>query len=223
MSDLNQNERECPVEEIVEESKKNVSLSTTAVPVKKTSWLKEAVDYMEIFVFAITFVMLLFSFLFRICIVKGESMENTLFDKEALIVSDLFYTPEQGDIIVFHQTGPGSFSINEPVVKRVIATEGETVSIRYAKDTMTVTVTHTDGSETVLNEPYMKYEGTRAFTAPATYIVPEGHLFVLGDNRNDSADSRYPHLIGMVDERRVLGKVLFRVTPLSRFGTIEAE
>lgn len=227
MSDLNQNERELPVEnekdiEEQEETKDAFHAKEASVnsPKKKTSWLKEAVDYMEIFVFAICFVMLLFSFVFRVCTVEGPSMENTLYEGENLIISDLFYTPERDDIIVFHQTGSGAFALNEPVVKRVIATEGETVSIKYRKDTMSVTVTHTDGSVTVLEEPYMRYEGKPLYSAPATYTVPEGHLFVLGDNRNESADSRYTLSIGMVDTRRVLGKVLFRITPFSRIGTV---
>ena len=205
MSELNQTERE-PLPE-----------KTTA---KKLNWKKEAVNYMEILVFAITFVMLLFSFLFRICTVEGGSMENTLYEEESLVVSDLFYEPKTGDIIVFHQTGVGAFSLNEPVVKRVIATAGESVSVQYFSDTMKVSVKHTDGSVTVLEEPYMKYEQPLIYTRPATYTVPEGHLFVLGDNRNNSADSR-SSVIGMVDERRVLGKVLFRVTPLSRLGAVE--
>ena len=225
MSDMNQNERELAVqgEELTEPATADsVHTAPTALPPKKKiSWLKEAVDYMEILVFAICFVMLIFSFVFRVCTVEGESMENTLYQGEQLVVSNLFYTPERDDIIVFHQTGSGFFSINEPVVKRVIATEGETVSLQYRKDTMIVTVTHTDGSVTVLDEPYMKYEGKALFSAPATYTGPEGHLFVLGDNRNMSSDCRYTQVIGMVDTRRVLGKVLFRVTPLSRMGAVE--
>ncbi len=188
---------------------------------KKASWKKEVVDYMEIFVVSIAFVMLLFSFLFRICTVEGESMENTLFEGEKLIVSDLFYEPQSGDVIVFHQTGSGVFALNEPIVKRVIATEGETVTLDYFPDTMKVTITHTDGSQSVLKEPYMKYEGHQIFGGTHTYTVPEGHIFVLGDNRNNSSDSRYTAVIGMVDTRRVLGKVLFRATPLSRLGTVE--
>lgn len=219
MSDYTSEQREIPVDE----SENNIPVAETAngKPQKKSSWKKEAVDYMEILIFSIAFVMLLFSFLFRICSVQGESMENTLYEGEKLIVSDLFYTPESGDIIVFHQTGSGFFALNEPVVKRVIATEGETVRLDYFYDTMKVTVTHTDGSSTVLDEPYMKYEGRNRFSGSHTYTVPEGHIFVLGDNRNNSSDSRYTGVIGMVDTRRVLGKVLFRATPVSRIGTVE--
>ena len=262
MSELNQNQRELPVNEseelITEETEavepKEVAEAAEAEestevcesaetadaesaepvspdePVKKDAakarrplnWKKEAVDYMEILVFAIGFVLLLFSFLFRICTVEGASMENTLYETESLVVSDLFYEPKQGDIVVFHQSGGmgGAYALNEPVVKRVIAVEGETVFLQYREDSMTVTVTHTDGTKTVLEEAYVKYEKPLAYYAPAKYTVPEGHIFVLGDNRNNSADSRST-LIGMVDTRRILGKVLFRISPMNRFGAVE--
>jgi len=142
-------------------------------------------------------------------------MENTLYGNETLIVSDLFYTPKSGDIIVFHQTG----ALNEPVVKRVIATEGETVQLSYTATSMKVTVTDENGTE-VLTEEYIKYEGYPLYSYPQSYVVPEGHLFVMGDNRNASKDSRHPD-IGFVDSRRVLGRVLLRTTPLSRFGAVE--
>ena len=144
-------------------------------------------------------------------------MENTLFEEENLLVSDLFYTPERGDIVVFHQTG----SLNEPVVKRVIATEGEHISITYGLDTMTVTVTDRNGKTTILTEPYMKYDTSRQSPYSSMSVtVPEGMLFVMGDNRNNSLDSR-SSAIGLVDERRVLGRVIFRVTPFDRFGSVE--
>ena len=144
-------------------------------------------------------------------------MEKTLIADEMLVVSNLFYTPERGDIIVFHQTG----TLNEPIVKRVIATEGEIIDIDF--DTWTVTITDTDGNTFVLDEPYMYLDGgTATITSRHAYpyTVPEGCLFVMGDNRNHSTDSR-GHTIGMVDERRVLGKVVFRITPIDKIGTVD--
>lgn len=183
---------------------------------KQASIAKELVDYIEVFVCAIGVVILLFSFCFRLCQVKGDSMKNTLLDGEALIVSDLFYEPAREDIIVFHQTG----MLNEPVVKRVIATAGETVCIDHSYQTMIITITDAEGNKTVLQEDYMKYDGMPLYLRDMTVTVPEGYLFVLGDNRNDSKDSRHSD-IGLVDERRILGKVLFRVSPFSRFGSVE--
>ena len=183
---------------------------------KQSKIAAELLDYIELFVVAISVVILLFSFVFRICSVEGESMEDTLFHGESLVVSNLFYTPEQGDVIVFHQTG----KLNEPVVKRVIATAGETVHIQYTAGGMKVTVTDVNGNETVLDEEYIKYVDIPLYFSSATYHVGEGELFVMGDNRNHSKDSRHPD-IGMVDERRVLGKVLFRLSPISKFGSID--
>ena len=192
------------------------SLGTAEKADRRKTVMRDIVDYMEIFVFAICFVILLFSFAARLCTVEGSSMEDTLYANEKLVVSDLFYTPKREDIIVFHQTG----ALNEPVVKRVIATEGETVRLDYEIGKMIVTVTQTDGTVTVLEEPYVNYEGYPLYFGTETITVPEGKLFVMGDHRNYSKDSRHSD-IGLVDSRRVLGKVLLRLTPLSRFGTVE--
>ncbi len=197
-------------------SESEQSPTVLSSPKRGSDFFKEALEYIEIFVFAVCLVILMFSFVFRICTVNGSSMENTLLETENLIVSDFFYTPERGDIVVFHQTG----EMNEPIVKRVIATEGETVKLLYRDDTMQVTITDVNGNSTVLEEDYMKYEGYPLYRSPMTFTVPEGCLFVMGDNRNESKDSRHSH-IGFVDERRVLGKVLFRISPFERMGIVE--
>ena len=181
---------------------------------KEKKLVKDIVDYIEMFVFAIGFVVLLFSFCCRLCTVSGPSMNNTLIDGEKVIISDLFYTPKRGDIIVFHDTN----TLNEPVVKRVIATEGETVDIFYTSETMIVTVTEKDGTKTILEEKYIVYEGPNY--APDTYTVPEGCVFVMGDNRTHSMDSRHED-IRFVDEREILGRVLFRVSPVSKLGAVK--
>ena len=179
------------------------------------------IDYAEIFIVALSLVIIIFSFFIRICEVKGPSMENTLFGGEKLIVSKVGYTPKRGDVVVFHQTG----TLNEPVVKRVIATEGETVNIKfdYANSYMTVIITDTNGKTFILDESeYMNLDSSEVrdyihYEMP--YTVPEGCLFVMGDNRNHSTDSR-SFEIGPVDERRILGKVIFRVSPFDRFGPV---
>ena len=185
---------------------------------KKRSVLSVFIDYVELFVVAVCIVIVLFSVVFRTCNVDGDSMNNTLFDGEVVIVSDMFYSPQREDIIVFHQTDDSFSDRNKPLVKRVIGVGGDTVRIDY--DTWTINITDKNGNSKTLNDEYV-YLSTRGsyFNGVKEYEVPEGSLFVLGDNRNESLDSRYAN-IGFVDSRRVLGKVVFRVSPISHFGFV---
>ena len=184
-----------------------------------SSPISSFIDYVEVFVVALSLVIIIFSFFIRICKVQGPSMENTLYEDEKLIVTNIGYTPKRGDIIVFHQTG----TLNEPVVKRVIATAGETVDIDF-DDYGKVTITDVDGNTFVLDEiDYKNLDSTYAYIKSdyeLPYTVPEGCVFVMGDNRNHSTDSR-SLLIGPVDERRILGKVILRISPLDRFGKVD--
>lgn len=185
---------------------------------KKSSFISVLMDYTEIFVFSLCFVILFFSFVVRLCTVIGPSMNNTLTAGEKLLVSDVLYEPERYDIIVFHQTGE---YLNEPVVKRVIALGGETIDIDFT--TWTVNVTDKEGKTFTLDESYMYLDRNSPLltsTLSYPYEVPEGMLFVMGDNRNHSSDSR-GNAIGLVDERRVLGKVILRLTPIDKFGSVE--
>ena len=142
-------------------------------------------------------------------------MKGTLIDGENLIATNFFYTPKSGDIIVFHETQ----TLDKPVVKRIIAVEGQTVTINYLSNTMKVSVTDADGETVVLEEDYITYEYQRYF-GEKSYVVPEGCVFVMGDNRNDSMDSRDPS-IGYVDTRTILGRVIFRISPINKFGTVK--
>ena len=187
----------------------------------KKSFISGAFDYLEILIFAAAAVLLLFLIAFRLCVVDGNSMKNTLLNSETLIVSDLAYTPENGDIIVFHEIGP---VYNEALVKRVIATEGQWISIIYDEHNVMKVYVSDDryiDENDLLNEPYVYYDPARlpGYSSFDPIQVPDGCVFVMGDNRYDSTDSRSP-LIGFVDERQILGKVLLRVTPLSKFGAV---
>ncbi|MGM9682689.1 MAG: signal peptidase I [Eubacteriales bacterium] len=177
-------------------------------------------DYVEIFVFAIAFVIILFSFGARLCTVTGPSMEDTLHEGDLLLVSDAFYEPQRGDIIVFHHVNSNDTRLNKAIVKRVIATSGETIDIDF--DTWTVTITDTDGKSFVLDESDYFDSNEKNYLSSSysfPYTVPEGSIFVMGDNRNHSTDSRNS-AIGPVDERSVLGKVILRIKPFSKFGKV---
>nr|WP_297179224.1 signal peptidase I [uncultured Agathobaculum sp.] len=158
------------------------------------------------------FFVVVFTFFVRLIGVDGSSMYPTLQDHNIMLVSNLFYTPEKGDIVVLNKQG---FWNDQPIVKRVIATGGDTVDIDEVTGDVIV-------NGEVLDEPYIAekintLEKMGDLTYPQT--VPEGCLFVLGDNRNGSTDSRWSDL-GMVDERYVLGHVLSVVFPFSSFGSV---
>ena len=170
----------------------------------KKSFVSELIEYVEIFVFSVCVVLLVFTFALRVCRVDGDSMNNTLIDKEILLISDVNYKPKQNDIIVFHQTSDVYIQYNKPIVKRVIATEGQYVKINYDQGLDESAYIYLDNGKWDLSGVLEKY-------------VPEGYVFVMGDNRNNSADSRISE-IGLVDERRILGKVLLRVFPFSKAG-----
>lgn len=183
--------------------------------------ISELIDYVEIFIVAICAVMLLFTVFVRTCTVDGDSMNNTLLNKEQLLISDVLYTPERQDIIVFHNNdGTTNGQNNKPLVKRVIGVAGDTVTIDNTSQT--VTVTTKDGEVQILQEDYTYFDPARLdpFYGVQKFTVPEGKLFVMGDNRLASLDSRYT-AIGFVDERSVLGKVYFRISPISKIGIIK--
>lgn len=183
---------------------------------KKNVVFSEIAEYAELLAFALLFVLIALSFVFRMCTIDGDSMVDTLHDKEKIIVSDLFYTPERGDIVVIHQT---SARYNKPIVKRVIGIEGDTVVINH--DTNEIVVTDSNGNSEIVCEDYLTLRGEQLYYGTTTYKVPEGCLFVLGDNRNESLDSRNMYDIGYVDARRVLGKAIFRLSPVSKLGVIK--
>ena len=179
-------------------------------------------DYFEIFVISIITVLMVFSLFLRIARVDGGSMNQTLKNGESLVISDLFYEPKQGDIVVFHLCQENGY--NQPIIKRVIATEGQRVVID-----ITEKKTYIDGVELVENYTYFNTDGYNLSYFNSAYldnsddghwkyvvIVPEGKLFVMGDNRNGSTDSRSKS-IGLVDEDTVLGKALFRISPFTIF------
>ena len=157
---------------------------------------------------------LLFNCFARLTQVDGESMTNTLQDGEMMLVWSLGYHPKAGDIVVVNKK-TATFLDDRAIVKRVIAVGGQSVDIDYASGTVYV-----DGSP--LDEPYIK----ETMYFPASYTmsqthwdVPQGQLFLMGDNRNGSTDSRFGSL-GMVDTDYVLGRAVCVVFPFSDFKSL---
>ncbi len=176
----------------------------------------EIFDFAELLLVVLGILLLATTFLFRQTVVDGGSMEPTLQSGERLLISDFFYTPKAGDIIVFQveeelAAKAHELSANQPLVKRVIATEGQTVRISGG-------IVYVDG--VALEESYTLTDADHKnyYSNMNEITVSEGHIFVLGDHRSNSVDSRR---FGEVDERTVLGKVLLRILPLSEFGGVK--
>lgn len=171
-------------------------------------------SWLQPLIFALVVLILLSTFVGRIIGVDGSSMFPTLHDHDMLVLQSVGYKPTQGDIVVLTQR---SFS-DQPIVKRVIATGGQTVDVDY--DANTVTVTDPDGTRKVLDEPYLGEAMRRPNSPTNAHIeVPEGSICVFGDNRNNSTDSRSP-LVGTADERCVLGRAVLILLPFQRFGVL---
>ncbi|MCD8087935.1 MAG: signal peptidase I [Oscillospiraceae bacterium] len=169
---------------------------------------RESYEWIQCLVLALIACVLLFVFVARVIDVVGYSMVPTLDDGDKIIITRWAGDYEQGDIVVLRK----ETLREEPIVKRVIAVEGQTVDIDF-----TLGIVYVDG--VALDEPYVN-ELTYTqedFEGPIT--VPEGCVFVMGDNRNNSTDSRDAR-VGCVDTRYIMGKVIFRIMPLSKMGAI---
>ncbi len=183
----------------------------------------DILDVLETVFVAFFFVTLVFTFLFCIANVEGDSMVPTLQDSDRLVVSRLSKNYDDGDILIIYggtsymfdasgtlRPNPG---LNKRIVKRLIAQGGQEVNIDFAAG-----VVYVDG--TALDEPYISgptHRDYQSFQYPFT--VPEGYVFVLGDNRSISKDSRHPD-VGLVAVDDIVGKVIIRILPLSKAGRV---
>ncbi|MEE0945700.1 MAG: signal peptidase I [Acutalibacteraceae bacterium] len=178
--------------------------------------VKDIFDWVEVVLSAMLAVVIIFTLLFRVATIVGESMENTFFENQKVIISNCFYTPKAGDVVVVSRNADNNSVLDNeqgPIIKRVIATEGQQVNIDFKSG-----IVYVDGI--ALDEPYTKTPTNLKYDIEFPVYVPEGHIFCLGDNRNDSLDSRSSR-IGMIDTRYVLGKVTFRILPFDAFGKVE--
>ncbi|MDR0812944.1 MAG: signal peptidase I [Oscillospiraceae bacterium] len=158
-------------------------------------------DWLHSIISSVVIVILLFVLCLRQISVDGTSMVPTLHHTDRVLVSNVLYTPKNGDVVIIKTNFWGDI----PIVKRVIAVGGQTIDINF--DTHEVFVDGVLLDEPYINEPTAVQE---SFTGPVT--VPEGCVFVMGDNRNHSSDSR-DNRLGVVDVRNILGKVLLIIVP----------
>lgn len=177
-------------------------------------------DWLEILVHAIIAVVICFSFLFRIATIDGPSMKDTLQHGEKVVITNLFYEPKVGDIVVISRNDENSIytmtDTNKPIIKRIIATEGQIVDIDFESGIVSV-----DG--VALNETYTRTPTNVSYDIKFPVTVKEGCVFVLGDNRNESLDSRSSAIgdYGMVDTRYILGHAIFRIFPVNKMGKLD--
>lgn len=178
---------------------------------EKTSFKQDLYYWTQALIVVLVGLILVCTLAGRVIRVVGSSMVPTLHENDLLLLWSVGYTPQRGDVIVLRKE---SF-LSYPVVKRVIATGGEHVTVDYTTGTVSV-----DG--VVLDEPYINelmVDTGKPYLTVLDVTVPEGSVYVLGDNRNNSSDSRHQDL-GTVDERYILGKALFRIFPLTAFGAV---
>lgn len=187
----------------------NITLGDEASVKKKKKENRGKLNVFEVFesiIGALVVITVIFTFFFRIFEVDGPSMKPTLQHNDKVIVSTVGYKVQKGDVVVISETA----DLDEPIVKRVIAVGGDTVDINFTTGVVTV-----NGTE----EDYTDELTSQQFDIAFPITVPEGTVFVLGDNRPNSLDSRSTR-VGCVDERFIVGKVLGRVFPLGEW-TVE--
>ncbi len=178
---------------------------------EKQSWSKSIVLYLHDLIYLLMAIMLAFLVFFRVIVVSGESMYPTLWEGDyLLLLNNLFYQePQRGDIVVISKE---SFDNGHPIVKRVIATEGQTVDIDFDNGIVYV-------DDVAQEEPYVNSLTTNDENGHFPQIIAENCLFVLGDNRGVSRDSRDP-VIGQIDKREVLGKAIYLMIPGTHGGQL---
>ncbi len=197
---------------------------------KKGSIAAEAYDWLDTILGSVIAVIVIFTFFTRLSSVDGGSMNPTLEDQERLFITDMCYTPAHNDIVVLwaenllNDSGTG---FGKPVVKRVVGIGGDKIRIDFESGTVyrngeALEIEVEDGllyedGHTILDYTRRPLDYPEMFGEEVT--VPEGYVFVLGDNRNNSRDSR-DAAIGLVDERLIAGKVYLRVTPFDKFGGV---
>ena len=173
---------------------------------------REMYDWLQSLLSALIFCVILFSFFIRIIDVRGTSMNPTLSNGDKMLVSGVLYKPKAGDVVVFKKD---EYDPEKALVKRVIATEGQEINIDFDSGTVYV-----DGE--AIEESYISELTHNKLDYIGPKTVPEGCVFVMGDNRNVSKDSRDPE-IGLIDKREIMGKVIFLLIPGTNSGKVPVD
>ncbi len=207
-------------DKILKVDQKDIELASQAAPddlkeEQPVNIVNEILDWVESFVFAVFVIILIFIFLFRIVTVDGSSMNSTLEDKDRVIISHLNYKPENDDIVVVN-----SSVLQKTLIKRVIGIAGDTVRIDYSKNKVYVNdkeISNEHIDSTMLDKG-MFDPSYKVSDGVYEYHVPQDSIFVMGDNRNNSTDSR---TIGFISNDDVMGHVIFRLYPFKKFGSVK--
>lgn len=198
-----------------EEKKENKEAAHTAA--------NEIFDWMESILTAVVAIVLIFTFIIRINTVDGTSMDPTLIEGQKLLVTDLFYTPSYNDIVIVQAA---NLDGGKPIVKRVIGLPGDTVRIDFEAG-----IVYRNGEALAVEskEGYLYEDGHKINTftnlrqdmvSNQDYVIPEDSYFVMGDNRNNSKDSRLFSAIGFIDKNYIAGRAIFSIFPFDTFGVI---
>lgn len=186
----------------------------TEKPEEQMDWKKSVVLYLHDVIYLLTVILIVFLLIFRVIVVSGSSMRSTLVDGDYLLLfGNLLYgDPEYGDIVVISKE---SFDDGKPLVKRVIAAQGQIVDIDFDSGIVFV-----DGQ--ALDEPYINTPTNLPEGVSFPLLVEDNCYFVMGDNRNNSRDSRSPE-IGQIDRREILGKAFFLMFPGTDKNTVSRD
>ena len=181
---------------------------------EKSRTTRSVVEWTETIVTAFVLVAVVFTFLVRIITVDGSSMNPTYYDQDRVLVTSLGQPVEQGDVVIIVNT------LSRPIIKRVIATEGQTVDFDPLLREVTVNGIPVEGDVFGIQNGITAVPNLPGAVLEFPQQVPAGCVFVLGDNRTNSTDSRFAE-VGMVDRRNILGKVIFNVYPFQKFGPVK--
>ena len=239
LSEISEKAREESETEKASEAPENTSTRASGrKKSRKEGFSATVFDFVELVTVSLTIVTLLLTFVLRHSPVIGSSMNPTIEGssktggetKDVLLISKMFYTPQRGDIVVLQTTNVESSvqsSLNHPIVKRIIAVGGDTLVIDRANWKVTVTdstgnvVYEEKGRESTSYVNYTDADMHEGYFIGmgniCTLEIPEGFVFVMGDNRNNSRDSRD---IGFIDQRLIVGRSVLRIFPFDRFGTV---